>query len=139
MRSEVSQSTERPESSVQCMVFLEQRADLVIKDEIKSESVQQKVKDIFTVRAPALTVTRIHSNPDLVIVWKTSKATNGLYFWVLVMKNTSSLSETRVYLLWRQERVRYIWLNVKVVKNSKPMVSKVAKLFVSKTSNSFCK
>jgi hypothetical protein len=45
--------------------FLEQRANLVIKDAIKSESVQQNGKDMFTIRAPALTVTRIHSNPDL--------------------------------------------------------------------------
>jgi hypothetical protein len=64
MRSEVNQSTERPESSVKCLVFLEQRANLVIKDEIKSESVQQNGKDTLTIRAPALTVTRIHSNPD---------------------------------------------------------------------------
>jgi hypothetical protein len=38
-RSEVSQLEERPESSVKCLVFLEQRANLIIKDEIKSESV----------------------------------------------------------------------------------------------------
>jgi diadenosine tetraphosphatase ApaH/serine/threonine PP2A family protein phosphatase len=64
-RSEVIQLAERPESSVKCLVFLEQRAKLVIKDGIKSESVQQNGKDMFTIRAPALTVTRIHSNPNL--------------------------------------------------------------------------
>jgi hypothetical protein len=61
---EVSQSAERPESSVQCLVFLEQRANLVIKDESKLQLLRLNGKDIFTIRAPALTVTQIHSNPD---------------------------------------------------------------------------
>jgi hypothetical protein len=38
---------------------------LVIKDESKLESLKLNGKDIFAIRAPALTVTRIHSNPDI--------------------------------------------------------------------------
>jgi hypothetical protein len=46
-KSEVSQSAERPESWVQSLVFLEQRANLVIKDESKLESVQLNENDMF--------------------------------------------------------------------------------------------
>jgi hypothetical protein len=41
-RSEVSQLAERSESSVKCLVFLERRANLVIKDEIRISPTERK-------------------------------------------------------------------------------------------------